>query len=178
MKKLIAITLLVLAQAANAQDAGRRPETAMSPKAMEAYEAKAESKAGEFFSYLELLTDPSANDEMKAQTIAEATKLYQNDAVTIENVFDDKGSVISVKKLLELASNQKKQTSFSITSFHIMKRADTAKRRDWLMTYELLIGKKTLNVSQSFSMILEDKKFGTSTKQVWNTYLGEMRLTK
>lgn len=177
MKKLIAIAALALASFANAQDAGRRPE-AISPKAMEAYELKAESKATEFFSYMELLTDTSANAEMKAQTMAEALKLFQNESVTVENVFDDKQSVVTVKKLLELASAQKKKVGFSLTSVEVMQRGDTAKRRDWMLSYDLIVGKKTFSVSQMFSMILEEKKFGNTKKMVWNSYLGEMRRIK
>lgn len=177
MKTLIAITVLLLAQVSMAQDAGNRQDV-LARRATEAYEMKAESKVGEFFSYLELLTDPAANAEMKAQTAAEAAKLYQNDVVTVQNVFDKNDNIATVKKLLELAMAQKGKVAFSITSFSIMPRGETDKRRDWMMTYELIIGKKMVRVSQGFSMILEGKKFGNTTKQVWNSYLGEMRVIK
>jgi hypothetical protein len=177
MKKLIAIAALALIQAVNAQSAGHKAET-ISPKMMEAYELKAESRAAEFFSYVELLTDPSANAEMKAQTTAEALKLYQNDKVTLENVFNEKDSPVTVKKLLELASAQKKKLAISITALQVMQRGDTPKRRDWMLTYDLIVGKKVYNVSQMFSMILEEKQFGNSKRLVWNSYLGEMRSIK
>ncbi|AWH83773.1 hypothetical protein HYN59_00985 [Flavobacterium album] len=170
----------MLANIVGAQQAQTRanPATALSPKAMEAYELKAESKAGEFFNYVELLTDPTANAEMKTQTTAEAAKLYENDGITIENIFDAKGNVVTVKKLLELAASQKQKASLSMTTFNIMKRGENSRRKDWLMTYELIIGKRVLTVSQGFYIVLEDKKFGTTIKQVWNSYLGEMRIIK
>lgn len=177
MRTLLVIIILMLTQAIYAQQAVTNPAT-LSPKAMEAYTLKAESKTEEFFSYLELLTDPSANAGMKAQTAAEAARLYQNDAVIIENVFDPKGGATDVKKLLALAGTQKQKTSFSIMSFNIVPRGENSKRRDWLMTYELLAGKKTLNISQGFYIVLEEKKFGSTTRQVWNTYLGEMEVSK
>lgn len=177
MRTILTITILILTQAINAQQAVTNPAV-LSPKAMEAYVLKAESKAGEFFSYLELLTDPTANIEMKTQTAAEAAKLYQNNGVIIENVFDPKGGITDVKKLLGLAGIQKQKTSFSIMSFNIISKGENSKRRDWLMTYELLAGKRVLNISQGFYIVLEEKKFGSTIKQVWNTYLGEMRVNK
>lgn len=180
MRTLAALIVLMLATVATAQEAMPRtnPAATLSQKTLEAYELKAESKAGEFFSYVELLTDPTANAEMKEQTTAEAIRLYENEGITIENVFDTKGSVVTVKKLLDLAASQKQKASLSMTSFNIMKRGETSRRRDWLMTYELIIGKRALTVSQGFYIVLEDKKFGTTIKQVWNSYLGEMRVIK
>ncbi|WP_294822920.1 hypothetical protein [uncultured Flavobacterium sp.] len=177
MKKLIAIAALAISQFALAQSAGNRPD-AISPKAMEAYELKAESKAAEFFSYLELLTDPNANAEMKAQAAAEASKLFQNDRVTLENIFGEGGEIATVKKLLELASAQKKKTGISIASVSVMPRKENPGQREWMITYDLIVGKKTFSVSQMFMMLLEEKKFGNTKKMVWNSYLGEMRRIK
>jgi len=173
------IAFLALVQAGNAQSSGeRRKPEGISSKEMEAYTLKAESKAAEFFSYLELLTDPSANAEMKTQTAAEAAKLYKYDSETIENVFDEKEGVITIQKLLELASSQKKKVRFSITSVQVMLIDENARRSEWMMTYDLIIGKRVLNVSQVFIMALEEKKFGSTKKLVWNSYLGEMRRFK
>ncbi len=179
MKKMIIIALLALIQAANAQDSGHRNKPqGISPKEMEAYTLKAESKAAEFFSYIELLTDSSANAEMKTQTAAEAAKLYKYDSETIENIFDEKESIVTVQKLLELASAQKKKVHIYINSVQVMLIDENARRSEWMMTYDVIAGKRIKNVSQIFIMVLEEKKFGNTKKLVWNSYLGEMRVTK
>jgi|GEM_PF-3434063 len=173
---LIAGILLLLAATATAQNIEKRPAApAFSQKAVEAYEVKAESKVNEFFGYLTLLTDPAGDAEMKKQASADAVKLFRDDKVLLQDFFDTKGRTITLKQLLEKAEAQEKKVDFSTMSFATIPKLKSDLRYDWLMSYEVIVGNRAVKVSQSFSIVYEDKKFGNSTKKVWNSYLGELR---
>lgn len=173
---LIAGALVLLAYSANAQDIVKKPAApAFSQKAVEAYEVKAESKVNEFFGYLTLLTDPAGDAEMKKQATTDAVKLFRDDKVMVQDFFDSKGQVITLKQLLEKAAAQEKKVDFGTMSFATIPKLKSDLRYDWLMSYEVIVGKRVLKVSQAFCIVFEEKKFGNSTKKVWNSYLGELR---
>ena len=67
MKVLTLYLILLFSLPSVAQDVQASKPTALTIKTIKAYEAKAEAKVKELFSYLELLTEPGLNPEMKAQ---------------------------------------------------------------------------------------------------------------
>jgi hypothetical protein len=176
MKHLI-IILLAFSIQLSAQDAGphRTAPSSLSAKETAAYEAKAESKVAEFYSYLELLTDPKGTAEIKDQATESANKLFITNTLT-NNIFEPKAASVSVAVLLESAKGQKAKNPCTVESLSIEPVSETTRKKEWYITYTLKKNNTTLNISQLFYIIQEDKKFGTTTKKVTNTYLGAITI--
>lgn len=173
MKYLI-IILLTIATQVVAQDAQQSPAP-ISAKKNAAYEAKAQSRVVEFYSYLELLTDPKGNAEIKQQALESANKLFIANTIC-DNIFETKASGVPIASVLQSAMAQQKKHTFEVQGFDIEVISDTAARKEWQLTYKLLKNGKPLNVSQLFFIVQEDKKFGNTTKRVTNTYLGAITI--
>ena len=172
MKPFIYILLLACTQLSLAQEAGTR---SLSQKAMDAYALKSESKVREFFNYLELLSDPKLNDDMKAQTISEALSLFKDNAAITDNIFDKKRSPIALKTLMKEASSKKKKITFTVSAFNAMLQDQTPTQQKWQITYELTVNDTaTITITQDFLVIYEDKQFGKTIRKVWNTFLGTL----
>lgn len=176
MKHLIIILLLIPA-AFRAQDAGPRnmPPSSLSVKETAAYEAKAESKVAEFYSYLELITDPKGNAEMKQQATDAAHKLFITNTIG-NNIFDTKAANVTVKAILESAKGLRKKYTFEIKNFDTEAVIESVTQKEWKISYQLIMNNVTLNISQSFFIVQENKKFGNTTKKVTNTYLGGINI--
>jgi hypothetical protein len=176
MKYLI-ITILLIPAALRAQDAGPRnmPPSSLSVKETAAYEAKAESKVAEFYSYLELITDPKGNAAMKQQATDAASKLFINSKLG-KNIFDTKADNVTVKQVLDSAKGQRKKYTFEIKNFDTEVVIESVTQKEWKISYQLIMNNITLNISQSFFIVQENKKFGNTTKKVTNTYLGGINI--
>lgn len=172
MKTLIAL-LLLLAIPATAQEAGP-VKRQMAAKTLMAYEAKSKSKVAEFYNYLELLTDPKLNSEMKTQVKAQAKKLFSDEKVLLADVFSKKLSLVTLDMLLQTATSQKEKYSFAITDFKPSR--SVANRESWTLKYSLKYKTSIITVEQAY--FLEDiiKDFGTQTQLVTSAYLGDVKL--
>ncbi|MES2488079.1 MAG: hypothetical protein V4581_19285 [Bacteroidota bacterium] len=173
MKHLIIILLAITTQL-SAQSVQQSPAP-LSAKQNAAYEAKAQSKVAEFYSYLELLTDPKGNAEMKQQALESADKLFITNTIS-DNILETKASGVPIASLLQSAKGQQKKHSFEIQDFSIQVISDSPAKKEWQMTYKLLKNGKPLNIIQLFFIVQEDKKFGNTTKKVTNTYLGAITI--
>jgi hypothetical protein len=174
MMRNILLLLLLFSQIAFPQSANVNNNT-LSSRAIEAFTLKSQSKTAEFYSYLELLTNPGLNSNMKEHTVAEALRLFNGNPDIAGNFFDNRRSSVSVASLLEQAASQKEKWSFKILAFNAWPEKKLAGRQDWVISYQLLVNNKTtLEINQKFILLLEDKKFGKTTMQVWNSYLGGM----
>jgi len=173
MKTLITLLIFLVAPAVFAQSPQENHST-LSTKAIEAYTLKAESKVTELYSYLELLTDPKGNKEMKQQAADAATKLFIANA-TGDNIFEPKTAGVPVKSVLESAEEQVKKHSFKVQNFTSVVIMETPLKKEWQVSYQLLMNGMTFNINQSFYIVSESKQFGKTTKTVWNTYLGAIK---
>jgi hypothetical protein len=178
MKKILVIIIGVyFTQTGFSQSINESPSV-MPAKTIKAYEIKSESKVNEFYNYLELLSDPKINTEMKAHTSAEALKLFQSTAITVSNIFDKANTNIALKDFLEQVTRQK-NVKFKLEGFSSHQDKHTATKQEWDLNYNLIINsKKTYTIRQKFFIVQEDKKFGNTTKKVWNTYLGDLSVIK
>ncbi|MFP9099985.1 hypothetical protein ACLI09_13125 [Flavobacterium sp. RHBU_24] len=172
MKILIAL-LLLLALPAAAQDAGPAKRQ-MAAKMLMAYEAKSKSKVAEFYNYLELLSDPKLDTEMKMQVTLQAKKLFGNEKTMVADVFDKKTKLVTLDALLQTAASQKEKYSFTITDFKPARPIGNTE--SWTLRYRLNYKNSTIAVEQGY--FLEDivKDFGTLTQVVTSAYLGDIKL--
>lgn len=176
MKTYISIITLFFCAVVNAQSANQS-NTALSSKAMEAFSHKAETKAEEFYNYLQLLSDTSVNNEMKLHTANEIRKLFTETEVSIANVYSASGTGITLDKLLENALSAKQKNTFTIKGFTAKPIQQTSEKQQWLLSYEVSVnGSKYFRIDQDFFIIYENKKFGNTVKPVWNTYLGKSKM--
>jgi hypothetical protein len=175
--KYLTIILLAFSFQLSAQSAIERPSSSLPAKEIAAYQAKAENKVAEFYSYLELLTDPKGNAEIKQQAAQSAIKLFTTNVLT-DNIFESKAANVTVAALLQSARAQKAKCSFKVEDLIIETVSETIARKEWILTYTLVKNSNKLNISQLFYIIQEDKKFGSTTKKVTNTYLGGITVIK
>lgn len=91
MKQLLITIMVLLTAGMAAQQANTTNAPALSAKAIEAYGIKSEQKVREFYDYMQLLSDPSINEEMKDHTMREALRLFRNEHVDTYNLFDPRG---------------------------------------------------------------------------------------
>lgn len=178
MRRLITSMVLLLTVYAAAQQANTASTPTLSPKAIEAYGIKAEQKVREFYDYLQILSDPSINTDMKDHTMREALKLYRSEHVDIQHIFNIRGGEITIYKLLKDIRSFNARQTFDIRNFESEKIDSTPSLQVWELSYDLISNNTSLHkIKQQFYIVLEDKKFGNATKKVWNNYLGELRYT-
>ena len=175
MKTIQIIIALLLCVPAFAQDARVNRQDALALKTAKAYEAKAEAKVKELFNYLELLTDPKGNPEMKAHVRDEIEKLF-NGEVMMPNFFSKKSGPTNLNDVLDKAVQAKEKYTFTITDFSITPQSGTEKPEMWMLGYTVkFLGGMEVTVLQPFYIVQENKQFGAATRKVTNTYLGSMK---
>lgn len=174
MRILIALLFLVTLSA-SAQDAGPS-KTRLAAKTLMAYEAKSEAKVAEFYNYLELLTDPKLDAEMKTRVTAQAKKLFSEGNISVADVFSKKPALVSLNSLLENAASQKQKHSFTVTGFK------TARLRSaeghWQLRYTIITKSGALQIEQGYFLEEISKDFGTQTQVVTTAYLGDVKLAQ
>lgn len=185
--KQIYITLILLAWSlpGMAQQAPSRAMP-MSVKATEAFQIKAVDKIEEFYNYIELITDPALSDEMKEHTATEALKLFSNPDTNVYNVFIDskkgkytkRSKYITAKELITKSIAQKQKHVLNVDKNYVeVREANSGAINKWLILYNLSINNnKAIRLKQTFIFTTEKKKFGSTVKEVINSYLGEVTM--
>ena len=173
MKKYITLIAILICFCSSAQSS--QNTSSMSVKVTEAYKQKAADKVLEFYNYLELLTNPALNTEMKEHTANEALKLFETPQTVTYSIFNKRETSPTIAQLLGDAAQQKKQYHFIITNVSTIPQLQNTAREEWLITYILTINNlKGIYLQQYFIITEEDKKFGDSIKKVKSTYLGKI----
>lgn len=170
---LFFISLPIIAQSAM----NMRP--AMAPKMATAYANKAETKVKEFFSYLELLTDPKLNIEMKTQVKQQALVLFGNETtVEIPDFFSKKSDRTTIEALLNKAIVQKQKYTFSLQDVSTIPLPETAEPT-WQVVYSVSFsGNKNVKLKQLSYLKEEYKQFGSERKKVTTIYLAQAEEVK
>lgn len=157
--------------------------SAIMAKSMKAYQLKSESKIQEFYSYLNILGKTEVKPEMKQHTILEIKKLFKDETIEIPNFLKDPSKKIPLTDFLNLVSKTNESYYFTIENVsHSYVQADNKNQQlFWTIAYTLNLheGKSLAtftNVMQNVSLLQQEKKFGTNTKLVWNSYLTSLWL--
>lgn len=153
--------------------------TVMAPKMATAYANKTEAKVKEFFGYLELLTDPKLNTEMKTQVKQQALSLFGNETTAnIPDFFSKKNDRITIEELLNKAIVQKQKYSFTLHDISTKPLAETLEPT-WQMEYTVtLSGNRIVKLRQRSFLKDEYKQFGTEKKKVTTIYLSQAEEVK
>lgn len=165
---LFLINLPIMAQSA------MPTRTTMAPKMAMAYANKTEAKVKEFYSYLELLTDPKLNTEMKTQVKQQALSLFGNETTAdAPDFFGKKNDGITIEELLNKAIVQKQKYSFTLQDITTKPLSETSEPT-WQMEYTLtLSGNRTVKLRQRSYLKDEYKQFGNEKKKVTTIYLSQ-----
>jgi hypothetical protein len=149
-------------------------QNSMSVKVLAAYQENTSNKVADLFSYFQLLTDTSLTDEVKKEIISNINLLFDNQNPMVIDFTSEEKETIPLQTLI-----QKLLVSEPIL-FKVSEELKYHSLTDkgWNTTY---VVKKTkanasnyVYTSQTVTLLLEDKKFGESSKTIWTTFLGTM----
>ncbi|MFP5437150.1 MAG: hypothetical protein ACLGH8_05160 [Bacteroidia bacterium] len=165
---LFFISLPLMAQSAM----NTRP--AMAPKMATAYANKTEAKVIEFFGYLELLTDPKLNTEMKTQVKQQALSLFGNETtIDVPDFFGKKSDSETLEGLLNKAIAQKQKYRFTLQEISTKPLAETSEPT-WIMEYSVSFSANKIVKLRQLSHLKEEyKQFGSEKKKVTTLYLAQ-----
>ncbi|QYJ67276.1 hypothetical protein [Flavobacterium litorale] len=162
------LLLVLISFNSNAQQVQQQPDN-MAVKVKEAYNKKAADKIAEFYNYIELITDPALTTEMKNHTATEALKLFENKNIKVYDIFSDDKGLTTVENLIKQSLRQKNKCVL-VTD---VKMAIPANQIGQVLYSLTVNNKSTINLQQTFIVVTENKKFGTTTRKVRTTYLGD-----
>lgn len=171
--RTLTLILFFISLPVMAQDAMPN-RSAMAPKMAIAYANKAEAKVKEFFSYLELLTDPKLNTEMKTQVKQQALSLFGNETTAdVPDFFSKKNERIAIEGLLNKAITQKQKYSFALQEIATKPLQETSEPT-WQMEYAVTFtGNRSIKLQQQSYLKEEYKQFGAGKKKVTTIYLAQ-----
>ncbi len=179
MKKISCIVFLLCCFFVKGQEANtsyvQTLQNRMSVKVLAAYQENTSNKVVDLFSYFQMLTDASLNDEVKKEVITNINLLFDNQNPMVIDFTSEEKNTIPLQTLI-----QKLLVSEPIL-FNVSEelKYDSLTDKGWNTTYIIKRTKANTSnyvyTSQTVSMLLEDKKFGESSKTIWTTFLGTMQ---
>lgn len=162
-----------------AQDAGKISAIAMefSAPSIAAYQVGSQTKVEDFYHYLSLLTTPELSPGLKAQIRENIYMLFTDKETGITNFTSDTPQKITLPQFLSTIEKRSK-TTFTIVEMH----SSPATFDDhWVNTYTLQIETETETTTRTLRQKIyfhpENKKFGSTVKEIWALRLGEVSKT-
>lgn len=141
---------------------------------VKAYQESATLKVEDYYHYLTLFSAESTSESLKSEIKSSIFNLFENENNTVVDYTSEEILTISLKELLTKIEN--KNYLFSVSNFENSIVANDF----WTTQYQLIISQNE-NTTQlqlfqkvSFKPIL--KAFGSTKKEVWTLFLGEVTL--
>jgi hypothetical protein len=170
---LVSGSLFAKAQQANATKNAKGLKANFSAPVLAAYQENAKGKIEDFYQYLSLLSDVSVSKELKNEVSASIFSLFKNKELLMKDIISNNRNRMPLSLFVrEIANTPSLKFELGeITSQQIGPDS-------WQTTYTVNIlngGKKTeLNVAQRVYLTKDLKTFGGNSKEVWQTFLGEI----
>lgn len=185
-KKFLFIVILLCSFFVNAQDvvkesvSEKKAATAMtlnkrfSAKVLNAYQENSKTKVEDLFSYFQMLTDASLNDDLKKEVVKNINLLFQNPNTLVIDFTSDSFDKITLQQFIQkLLISEPILFSVSDES-----RYDSVEYQSWKTGYTVSRTKSGLvtktKIVQKVFFYETPKMFGEETKMVFSTLLGEM----
>lgn len=178
MKKISCIVFLLCCFFVKGQQANtsyvQTLQNRMSVKVLAAYQENTSNKVVDLFSYFQMLTDATLNDEVKKEVVTSINLLFNNQNPSVIDFTSEEKNSIPLQILI-----QKLLVSDPIL-FKVSEelKYDSLTDTGWNTTYVIKRTKANTSnyvyTSQTVSMLFEDKKFGDNSKTIWTTFLGAM----
>lgn len=141
---------------------------------VKAYQESATLKVEDYYQYLTLLSSESTSETLKAEIKSSIFNLFESGNSTIVDYISEEKSTILLKDFLTKIEN--KNYSFTVSSFENSIVANDF----WTTQYQLAITQNEkimqLQLFQKVSFKPIIKTFGTTKKEVWTLFLGEVTL--
>jgi len=185
-KKFLFIVILLCSFFVNAQDVVResvsekKAATTMSlnkrfsAKVLNAYQENSKTKVEDLFSYFQMLTDASLNDDLKKEVVKNINLLFQNPNTMVIDFTSDSFDKITLQQFIQkLLISEPILFSVSDES-----RYDSVEYQSWKTGYTVSRTKSGIvtktKIVQKVYFYETPKMFGEETKVVFSTLLGEM----
>lgn len=141
-------------------------------KAIKVYQESAIFKIKDYYAYLELYSNAESSDSLKVQLKTSIHNLFLQKNVNVVDVVSAENNPIALDKLLDKIEN--KNFKFKLTAIE-----NSIVALDfWTTKYNLEITETNQRCSiEVFSKVIfrpVDKKFGSTSKEIWTLFLGEM----
>ncbi len=185
-KKFLFIVILLCSFFVNAQDvvkesvSEKKAATAMtlnkrfSAKVLNAYQENSKTKVEDLFSYFQMLTDASLNDDLKNEVVKNINLLFQNPNTLVIDFTSDSFDKMTLQQFIQkLLISEPILFSVSDES-----RYDSVEYQSWKTGYTVSRTKSGIvtktKIVQKVYFYETPKMFGEETKMVFSTLLGEM----
>ena len=141
---------------------------------VKAYQESATLKVEDYYQYLTLLSSESTSETLKAEIKTSIYSLFESDKVMVIDFTSTENNAISLPDLIEKIMN--KNYSFSVSNYeNSIVGADY-----WTTQYQLTLiqndKSKELLYFQKIGFKPVIKTFGSTKKEVWTLFLGEITL--
>jgi hypothetical protein len=185
-KKFLFIVILLCSFFVNAQDvvkesvSEKKAASTMSlnkrfsAKVLNAYQENSKTKVEDLFSYFQMLTDASLNDDLKNEVVKNINLLFQNPNTLVIDFTSDSFDKITLQQFIQkLLISEPILFSVSDES-----RYDSVEYQSWKTGYTVSRTKSGIvsktKIVQKVYFFETPKMFGEETKVVFSTLLGEM----
>lgn len=141
---------------------------------LKAYQESATLKVEDYYQYLTLLSSESTSETLKAEIKTSIYSLFESDKVMVIDFTSIENNAISLPDLIEKIMN--KNYSFSVSNYE-----NSIVGTDyWTTQYQLTLiqndKSKELLYFQKIGFKPVIKTFGSTKKEVWTLFLGEITL--
>jgi hypothetical protein len=141
-------------------------------QAIKGYQESAIFKVKDYYAYLELYANEKASDTLKSQLKKAIYNLFIQNNLKVVDFVSSENNPILLDKLLDKIEN--KNYKFKLTDIENSIVASDF----WTTKYNLEVVETNQRCSiEVFSKVIfrsVEKKFGSTTKEVWTLFLGEM----
>lgn len=185
-KKFLFIVILLCSFFVNAQDvvkesvSEKKAASTMSlnkrfsAKVLNAYQENSKTKVEDLFSYFQMLTDASLNDDLKKEVVKNINLLFQNPNALVIDFTSDSFDKITLQQFIQkLLISEPILFSVSDES-----RYDSVEYQSWKTGYTVSRTKSGIvtktKIVQKVFFYETPKMFGEETKMVFSMLLGEM----
>lgn len=141
---------------------------------VKAYQESATLKVEDYYQYLTLLSSESTSETLKAEIKSSIYSLFESENIKVIDFTSTENTTISLHELIDKITN--KNFSFTVTNFeNSIVAADY-----WTTQYQLIVTQNKIPMEfqyyQKIGFKPVVKSFGTTKKEVWTLFLGEVTL--
>ena len=141
---------------------------------VKAYQESATLKVEDYYQYLTLLSSESTSETLKAEIRTSIFRLFESEKVKVIDFTSTENTTILLNELIDKITN--KNFSFLVANFE-----NSIVGSDyWTTQYQLIVTQNKFPLEfqyyQKIGFKPVVKSFGTTKKEVWTLFLGEVTL--
>jgi len=141
---------------------------------VKAYQESATLKIEDYYQYLTLLSSESTSETLKTEIKTTIYSLFESENIKVIDFTSTENATISLHELIDKITN--KNFSFSVANFE----NSIVSTDYWTTQYQLTVMQNKIPMEfqyfQKIGFKPVVKSFGTTKKEVWTLFLGEVTL--